>query len=296
MAEGIKYENIELYHYTSIEALKSIVENKTIRLTDYRFLNDPNELNMAMDHFKDYLKFEKGKPSLSQERINKIIKILEHIKAGGKINLVGTDKFIEGRKILAYKNEPASYLYILSLTQKNDDLALWTMYGKAGVRIKLNSAKLFEFFYGFRDKHFLQGITNPYRGEVRYSNNETRYDSLIYCLIHSDVVSQDYDILLQNLSNEKDAAFQYESEYRISLNLSDEFIKNNDFVKKLFIVKDCMIKPQIEFSDFPVQDIIDDVLISPYNHIDCAALSVKEFLKYNLGKDISVNSSSIKIR
>lgn len=296
MAEGIKYENIELYHYTSIEALKSIVENKTIRLTDYRFLNDPNELNIAINNFEDYLTSQNVKESVRQEKINDIIRILEHIKAGGKINLVETDKFIEGRKLLAYKNESASYLYILSLTQKNDDLALWTMYGKTGVRIKLNSAKLFEFFYGFRDGHFLQGITNPYRGEVHYSNEKAWYYLLINCLMTSGIVSQTYDTLLQFLSNEKDSAFQYESEYRISLNLSDEFIKNNHSVKKLFIVKDNIIKPQIEFSDFPVQDIIDDILISPYNHIDCAALSVKEFLKYNLGKDIPVNSSSIKIR
>lgn len=39
MAE-IQYPKIDLYHYTSIGSLFSILQNETIRLTDYRFLND----------------------------------------------------------------------------------------------------------------------------------------------------------------------------------------------------------------------------------------------------------------
>ena len=37
-----------LYHYTSADALKSIIENKTIRFSDYRFVNDINESNFIL--------------------------------------------------------------------------------------------------------------------------------------------------------------------------------------------------------------------------------------------------------
>ena len=33
-----------LYHYTSADGLKSIIENRTLRFSDYRFLNDIDEL------------------------------------------------------------------------------------------------------------------------------------------------------------------------------------------------------------------------------------------------------------
>lgn len=40
------------YHYTSIEGLKGIIENKCVRFTDCQFLNDTSEYN----HLKMLLK------------------------------------------------------------------------------------------------------------------------------------------------------------------------------------------------------------------------------------------------
>lgn len=34
-----------IYHYTSVEGLKGIIESKSIRFTHYKFLNDPKEMN-----------------------------------------------------------------------------------------------------------------------------------------------------------------------------------------------------------------------------------------------------------
>ena len=44
MTTSVKYEVEQLYHYTSLNTLHAILQNKTIRLTDYRFLNDMQEL------------------------------------------------------------------------------------------------------------------------------------------------------------------------------------------------------------------------------------------------------------
>ena len=58
MRNGPVGENV--YHYTTIEALKSIVENRTLRLTDYRFLNDPQEVILTkttlVKKIEEYLK------------------------------------------------------------------------------------------------------------------------------------------------------------------------------------------------------------------------------------------------
>lgn len=47
MTAKIQYEDIDLYHYTSLASLFAILQNETIRLTDYRFLNDTQELSYA---------------------------------------------------------------------------------------------------------------------------------------------------------------------------------------------------------------------------------------------------------
>lgn len=47
MTAKIQYEDIDLYHYTSLASLFAILQNETIRLTDYRFLNDTQELIYA---------------------------------------------------------------------------------------------------------------------------------------------------------------------------------------------------------------------------------------------------------
>lgn len=41
-----------MYHYTDLNAAKSIIENSTIRLTDIRFLNDKNEFNQGLEILK----------------------------------------------------------------------------------------------------------------------------------------------------------------------------------------------------------------------------------------------------
>ena len=40
-----------LYHYTSADGLKSIIENKTLRFSDYRFLNDIDEIQYGKNIF-----------------------------------------------------------------------------------------------------------------------------------------------------------------------------------------------------------------------------------------------------
>ena len=54
MTTSVKYEVEQLYHYTSLNTLHAILQNKTIRLTDYRFLNDMQELFFATEKLKKY--------------------------------------------------------------------------------------------------------------------------------------------------------------------------------------------------------------------------------------------------
>ena len=59
MTTSVKYEVEQLYHYTSLNTLHAILQNKTIRLTDYRFLNDMQELFFATEKLKKFKKSTK---------------------------------------------------------------------------------------------------------------------------------------------------------------------------------------------------------------------------------------------
>lgn len=295
MEEATKEQEF-LYHYTSIEGLKGIVENKTIRLTDYRFLNDPRELYLAVESFENYLLSQRGFSQEKDNKINKIIAFLQEIKTDSRVDLVVSGAEHNGNKILMYQKSTGSHVYIFSLTRKSDDLALWTMYGKGGVRLKLNKIKLEAFFDTFLRQNLLNGLTNIYEGDVKYDDFTPLYDWLIHFVGRDSVISQCYDTLYSVLVKVKDKSYEYEQEYRIGLNLSDDIIERNKKLKKIYVVKNEIFKPQVEFADFPIGEIIEDVIISPYNHSDCGVIGVKDFLKYYLKKDIPVTQSSIKVR
>lgn len=77
MTAKIQYPKIDLYHYTSIGSLFSILQNETIRLTDYRFLNDTQELSYALNWLKDYLA-----PKDEEEFGKKVLTAIGNIEHG----------------------------------------------------------------------------------------------------------------------------------------------------------------------------------------------------------------------
>ena len=77
MMTEIKYPEIDLYHYTSIESLMSILQNETIRLTDYRFLNDTQELSYALAWLKSILQSRS-----EDDFVKKLLIAIENIEHG----------------------------------------------------------------------------------------------------------------------------------------------------------------------------------------------------------------------
>ncbi|MBQ6979648.1 MAG: DUF2971 domain-containing protein [Clostridia bacterium] len=295
----LQYEKQELYHYTSLQALKSIIENKTIRLTDYRFLNDKTELKYSIEVLHKYLLELKDK----LKYYDKIIKDLSDLEKG--ITYTYNVKRVEKEKILlepAYHND--TKFYILSMTDKSDDLALWSGYGKTGCCIKFNSQKLFDFFYRIRDRLFSIGLDNIVRGKIQYGNGIANDEKqfLINIFNAPEAVLNIPYLLNQLCSLRKESAYKYESEYRIGLKYYDEWFSKTDdqgkfFANKVFIEKDGFFKPQIEFNGFPIENgIIEEITISPYNKSDIALLGMQEFLFSNGLNEVKIQTSNIKIR
>lgn len=93
MTTSIKYEVEQLYHYTSLNTLHAILQNKTIRLTDYRFLNDMQELFFATEKLKKYIQ---GNPTINERE--ELLTAVQNIESG-KISKSKTVGYL-GDKIL----------------------------------------------------------------------------------------------------------------------------------------------------------------------------------------------------
>lgn len=94
---------MKLYHYTSGEGLKGIIEEKKIQCTNVSFLNDPTENKYHFDVLQSVLE--------ANERCRAIYKTFHD------------DVFDR----CFYDSD---HLFILSFSDSSDSLAMWTLYGK----------------------------------------------------------------------------------------------------------------------------------------------------------------------
>lgn len=290
MSNGPVGNNI--YHYTTLDVLKSIVENRTIRLTDYRFLNDPQEVTYCMKYIKDLLQtYDDSNPTIAN--IKRMVFNLEQ----GLFDYSMMVKDASGNASFAKIQNVNGHIYILSLTHNDDNLAMWDRYGKNGCRLCLNDLKLFEHLAvrAIRKNHFMANAVDIINSPVVYNDNFDSIKNFIESLAQTS--PNDLNLpqnVLQMFLLHKDSAYQDEKEFRIVINFPDAMLDSN--VRKVFTAKNDVIKPQLELTNIPIEEILENVLISPYNTSDRAILSVQEFLEFNLHKKIPVNKSQIKIR
>lgn len=283
MAE-IQYPQIDLYHYTSIGSLFSILQNETIRLTDYRFLNDTQELSYALNWLKDYLA-----PKDEEEFGKKVLTAIDNVEHG-KMERI---KSVSDGSPYMQRYLCDIHYYILSLSRRYDDLAMWRMYAKDGCCIKFNSQKLKEFFYGFRDANLEKGLMNLIDGEVEYEIKEsTRHAINYFYSIKNELMI--YDEILMFCLLFKSPSFSFEHEYRMGIPFEDQYLGEN--CSKEFLLSGTTIRPQLELKNFPIRDIIEEITISPFVTSELTKIGIQELL---ISKGISsdvVRLSQISIR
>ena len=283
MAE-IQYPKIDLYHYTSIGSLFSILQNETIRLTDYRFLNDTQELSYALNWLKDYLA-----PKDEEEFGKKVLTAIDNVEHG-KMERI---KSVSDGSPYMQRYLCDIHYYILSLSRRYDDLAMWRMYAKDGCCIKFNSQKLKEFFYGFRDANFDNGLMNPIDGKIQYEISEELKKAINF---HYNLKNELmlYDDILRFCLLVKSPSFSFEHEYRMGIPFEDQYLGKN--CSKEFSLSGTTIRPQLELKNFPIRDIIEEITISPFVTSEFTKIGIQELL---ISKGISpdvVRLSQISIR
>ena len=283
MAE-IQYPKIDLYHYTSIGSLFSILQNETIRLTDYRFLNDTQELSYALNWLKDYLA-----PKDEEEFGKKVLTAIDNVEHG-KMERI---KSVSDGSPYMQRYLCDIHYYILSLSRRYDDLAMWRMYAKDGCCIKFNSQKLKEFFYGFRDANFDNGLMNPIDGKIQYEISEELKKAINF---HYNLKNELmlYDDILRFCLLVKSPSFSFEHEYRMGIPFEDQYLGKN--CSKEFSLSGTTIRPQLELKNFPIRDIIEEITISPFVTSELTKIGIQELLISKGNSPDVVRLSQISIR
>lgn len=105
-----------LYHYTSINSLQSILENKQLWVTHSRFMNDAGE----SEYFWEVLHEVLNEFALDYAPDDDITELSEFVK---KTLLNSKDIFLKIK-------ESFDKFYLLSFSMSSDSLSMWNYYGK----------------------------------------------------------------------------------------------------------------------------------------------------------------------
>lgn len=297
----------DIFHYTSIEGLKSIIDNKTLRFTDSQFLNDKEEyllINEILLQMKDEVKLKKEEEKLLGRVMNNLQQnfsidhlSVTHIEAGKTLNL----------------NLSNRRFYIFSCSKNMDSLAMWNYYTKSEAYIGYNIGISFSAIKNVVEK--IDNIT-CYYGEVIYEIMEVQ-ELLISKLkeivemfkldpndeIYSEPLDEATGVFLKYLETIrlfiKRDYFKHEEEFRFVLEVPT-YINSKD-IQKGFSIKKGVIRPHIDLKfceDSHKIQFINSITTSPTIDAELSKVGIGLYLKnqkINIDSDKIMNSK-IKIR
>ncbi|MGR6859001.1 hypothetical protein ACU5EH_00890 [Aliivibrio salmonicida] len=109
---------MSIYHYTDLNAVKSILETGKLRLTDSRYLNDIKELSDGLSFILKAIEFQ----NRSDENQDQLARAIEFIKT--KIN-----------EYLRYGTDEEA-IFVCSFSTKSDLLSQWRSYGMFAIEFE----------------------------------------------------------------------------------------------------------------------------------------------------------------
>lgn len=273
-----------LYHYTNIEALNGILSSGSFMISKSNFLKDPSEISFVKDIIREI-----GIEFMDEAEINKMDFYNSLIKSMDEL-------------------EQLFPLYILSLTEEQDSLVLWSSYSNFegyNIGIDINNLSYSKELYCLS-------------GKVIYDKNaqkemikEIIYDLYTLYKKYEALKGEEYFThtekkLLINIYTRamffKRYGFKDEREYRIVFTIEkDNFDYSNNELIGHKICNGCFI-PYLKIplkclngenrGKFPLKNIT----IGPKNNLDIAEQGLKSFLYSQGFRDIEVYKSSIMLR
>lgn len=264
-----------LYHYTSIEAAQKILESRKLRLTNIRYLNDPQELLCGLDILEQAycrtLQKIKAEGSASTRDmlwfntpiVRAILSTSPKRDRAKKMDSIFNyaESYLAPIKKYLWEDEGHEWsLYIASFSEKNDDLRQWIPYAlngrgvalgidvqldETGHRLTLDEAELVRCSYAPRAEklRFAEDVLYHYYTWLK----EGQFDDSVFGVI----TVQFMRILMADLAACKTSEYSDEQEWRIyrfidsvyaeTKNINPEFCVSNNLLKPYYL---CTLNPE----------------------------------------------------
>ncbi|MEM5481062.1 DUF2971 domain-containing protein [Pseudoalteromonas fuliginea] len=292
-----------VYHYTSADGLKGILESKSLWATNAEYLNDFREIKEGIDTINS---LRQGLSEFSQEKFEEIyakhknmpLEVIQKAMKNKEVHLANHClKFLWD----IIDNNNINEIYTTSFTTKCDSLNHWLTYGseQTSYCIKFNKEKLFDDEY-FRQRKFLSGydyVDYQPTEEMLHSLIEEHYlpEVLSYVLdsnLNENDLNEKCAITAIEIFNEaifkiasiKDQAFEYEEEYRFTL-FYPGLVSLNENTEKCYF--DFIDSSDIDFMElengvkefFPLcYRTLNSGVIAPYRAIPFPKHSIEEII------------------
>lgn len=252
-----------LFHYTSVQAIQSILTTRKIRLTDIRFLNDSHELTDGLKLFAEVI----SNYEYSSKFEERAIETIKQSFFRSQVNNTNLDP-----------------LYVFSLTQAKNQLSQWRAYGSYAIE--------------FHEKHFFDmewaKSYTPciYKNDTKYNHAKSLIDWAVERLTDDFKNYTNISFLgvdaVNTLYNKaalfKNDGFHEEEECRIIISESDE-------CQLKFRDRGSLLVPFIEL-DIPL-DCIRTIHLGPMPDQDLAYESMCQFAA-QVEKDWQVETGNIE--
>ncbi len=119
------------YHYTSVDAMVSIMNNRRLRFTRSEFLNDPADSRVLTKTVAEYLKDQENVARIMRENV--LPEALDRVGAiYDRAPLIDYIRFLQ----------KSIHLYVLSFTENKDHMPMWNNYGSGGMQIEVDRPAL----------------------------------------------------------------------------------------------------------------------------------------------------------
>jgi len=274
MNEPINANRIEtIYHYTSLVSFKKIAKTEKMFLTDFRFLNDVEELTNAISIFEDCVKRSEGKYEEKFERILDVdIRSISGMTA-----------------------------YVSSYSSDPDNLLLWKYYARTPKNMGCNfSINVEKYIRKLKSKFITIRI-----GKVIYDDDKKReiMDRLIGAIYASwkkgnTMISDERFALMISFFVKtygiffKNSAFKDEREVRVVRSLLDNEDENIEFRIKNGVSIPYITAPIL----YDKEERLKMILNPKMQNADAVKISVIKFMEKKGFKKIDVGKSKIPLR
>lgn len=256
----------DLYHYTTIEGFKGIIENNEIWMSNLFYLNDKSEYKFGVELLKKHLESYKNGFS--------ILKATKYYVEA----LESAIKYIEGK----------DSIFILSLTANNNLLSQWRGYTNNGIGINL----------GFNKKFFTKNKLNIYKCIYDINIQNKMISHIVTDSIFMFIAICDQKKIFENQDNRD--LNEFDEAVTIAGNifmdraiLACSLIKNSHFIEEdewrviypnrdlemNFLNKNLYLKPFIKYPIEKIDNIISEINIGPNPEQKLCEISINAFLK-----------------